>query len=322
MQKARFSRNCGRSDSLKSELSAKDLRKGNSHYNLEDSIHELTVKLAVANEALRAKTDRCKLAEKALKESRRKCRLLKAEYSQIIHTMQDQLQKAQKMEELGKIVAPAFTHDLKNLLTAISSMAQFSIERMSLTPPLEEPLLMILENSQKADRLIRSFLDFVKTVKFDRLLHEPININRVVNKAWRVAKYSTLSHHVTFVRRLEKKLPKVMGDPENVERVFLNLFLNAIQAVPEKGRVVAETKSLLAGEGVEINVVDNGPGIPKEYRDSIFEPFFTTKEGGTGLGLSTCQAIIQQHKGTITVDSDSKSGTKVSVRLPAAPTHP
>ena len=322
MERARFPRDCGQSGPLRSELSAKDLRKGNSHYNLEDRIQELTVQLAIANEELRAESDRYERAEKALEDSQSKYRLLKAEYSQIIESMQDQLEQGRKMEELGKIITPAFVHDLKNLLTTISSMAQFSIEKMSLAPPLEEHLQMILENSQKADRLIRSFLDFVKTVKFDRLLHEPININRVVNKAWRVTKYSTLSHHVTFVRRLEKKLPKVMGDPEKMERVFLNLFLNAIQAIPEKGKVIVETKFLFTGKVVEINVMDNGPGIPRKFRDRIFEPFFTTREKGTGLGLSTCQAIIQQYQGTITVETHRKRGTKVSVRLPVNPAHP
>jgi len=104
-----------------------------------------------------------------------------------------------------------------------------------------------------------------------------------------------------------------------MERVFLNLFLNAIQAVSEKGRIVIRTAFLPAEHEVEIQVSDDGPGIPEEHRQRVFEPFFTTKEGGTGLGLCICQFIVQQHRGRITLDESHPKGATFLVKLPAIP---
>lgn len=91
-----------------------------------------------------------------------------------------------------------------------------------------------------------------------------------------------------------------MGDEEKLGQVFLNLIMNAIQAVSGKGTVILQTNILAAQNQVEIKVIDDGPGIPDDYRKCIFDPFFTTKDRGTGLGLSICHSIVEQHNGSIT----------------------
>ncbi len=283
---------------------------------LRRQIRELRIQLAVANESLKIEKNRSNSLENALTELEVKYRLLRIKYDEIFANIHAQMAQAEKMEELGKIVAPAFAHDLNNLITAISSLAQLTLEKIRFGAPFADQLQMIYEGSQKANRLIRSFLDYAKVLKFDQRGSEWTDLHEIIRKIWEVARYSTVSGKVSLVTRLDKHLPRIRGDKEKIERISLNLLLNAIQAIPEKGRVIVETRYFPSEKMVQVSVSDNGPGIPEEYRDRIFEPFFTTKEGGTGLGLSACLAIVQQHQGSITVESSSKSGTKVSVKLP------
>ncbi len=99
-------------------------------------------------------------------------------------------------------------------------------------------------------------------------------------------------------------------------QVFLNLIQNAIQAVSSNGRITIRTQSLGPQRQVEARIMDNGPGIPEEYRNKIFDPFFTTKESGTGLGLSICHTMVTQHGGSITAEKGDGAGVKMCVRLP------
>lgn len=226
------------------------------------------------------------------------------------------LQKGPRMETATKALITGLAHDLRNPLAVISSCSQFCLEAMDLTPPLKEKLLMIRENSKRANDLVKQCLDFAKS---DALEYRSVNINEVAMRAWEMANLDVMPQPVSFEAQLEPTLPDIMGCPEKLERVFLNLFLNAIQAISKKGKVVVQTGFLRSQNLVEVKIIDDGPGIPKKYRQRIFDPFFTTKEEGTGLGLHICQSFIQQHKGSIAVECEGECGTTVSVRLPVIP---
>jgi len=124
---------------------------------------------------------------------------------------------------------------------------------------------------------------------------------------------------ITFEQRLTKRLPKIMGDEEKLGQVLLNLIQNAIQAVSSKGEIVLETRSSGPDDMLEVSIIDDGPGIPEDYREKVFDPFFTTRDGGTGLGLSICNSIVEQHQGDIRIECGEDGGTRVSVRLPVKP---
>ena len=291
-----------------------------SYEALEAKFQELEVKLAVSSEALRVESIKRDTAEKALQESEKKHRSLASyvdESSAIIQRMEEGLRQARKMEEVGKIMVPALVHDLGNLLGAIKSHAQFCMQNLDAPPPVEENIKVIYEGSQRADKLIRNFLDLFEFVKFDRISDKPINVNDTVARMWNTIKLEAFSRQISFSLEQEENLPEVRGDVERLERVFLNLFKNAIQAVPDEGKVTVQTRFLPGEKVVAVNVIDNGPGIPEHIRQRIFDPFFTTKEEGTGLGLSICQLIVQQHKGTITLDGGYPGRTTFSVKLPA-----
>jgi signal transduction histidine kinase len=125
--------------------------------------------------------------------------------------------------------------------------------------------------------------------------------------------------NVTFKALSVEDLPEILADPDKIERIFVNLFLNAIQAVSQNcsaGIVTVRGRFLHSENMAEINIIDNGPGIPQEIREKIFDPFFTTKKGGTGLGLHLCRHFIEQHKGKIAIEKASEGGTKITVWLP------
>jgi len=285
---------------------------------LDSKIEELTLKLTIANEVLKAESDRCQLAQKALEESENKHRQLRAEYHELILKMQRQMEQVQEIEEVGKILTPALAHDLKSLLAAISSLAQLSIEKGHLPFSLKRNLKLIYENSQRANRLIGSFLDFVKIVKLDAPSYESLDLHDLIGRMWRVVELNTASRQISFISRFDKSLPRFRGDREKMERVFINLLQNAAQSISKKGIITVETGFVPSENVIEVNIIDNGAGILKKHRHKLFKPFFTTKKGGTGLGLSICHAIIEQHQGSITIESQRKRGTKLSIRLPAA----
>jgi signal transduction histidine kinase len=287
---------------------------------LEAKVQELEVKLAISNELLRVESIKSKKAEEVLQETEKRYGFLASyvdESSAIIQRMEEELRQARKMEEVGKIMLPALVHDLGNLLGAIKSHAQFSMQNLDASSPVEENIKVIYEGTQRADKLIRNFLDLFKFIKFDRLSDKPLNVNETVTRMWNTIKLEAFSRRISFPLELGENLPEVRGDVERLERVFLNLFMNGIQAVPEEGEVTVQTRFLPTENMVEVNVSDDGPGVPEHIRQRIFEPFFTTKEEGTGLGLSICQLIVQQHKGIITLDRIHPGRTIFSVKLPA-----
>ncbi|MDO9566626.1 MAG: PAS domain S-box protein [Candidatus Desulfaltia sp.] len=222
------------------------------------------------------------------------------------------MMRSDKLSSLGQLSA-GLAHELKNPLAVISSCAQFCMENMVLDPSLDENLHVIFRNSNRASKLINDLLAFAKP---SLLEWKEVDVNEVITNMLNMAKLETTPYYIDFKRKLKKGLPKIMGDKEKLGQVFLNLIMNAIQAVPRKGTVILQTNILARENQVEVNIIDDGPGIPDDYRKFIFNPFFTTKDAGTGLGLSICHSIIEQHKGSIIADNAEGLGAKITVRLP------
>jgi signal transduction histidine kinase len=214
-------------------------------------------------------------------------------------------------------MVPALAHDLGNLLAAVRSHAQFSLQNLDSGSPLKESIQVIFEGAQRADKLLRDFLELFKCIRSDRLDNELIHVNEMIARIWNMVRLEAFSQRVSFSAETNENLPAIRGDVEKLERVFLNLFKNAIQAVPDGGNITVRTCFLPEDKSVAVSVTDNGPGIPGHLQERIFEPFFTTKEEGTGLGLSICRLIVEQHRGAITLDGSRPGRTTFSVKLPA-----
>jgi PAS domain S-box-containing protein len=224
------------------------------------------------------------------------------------------MMRTEKLSSLGQLSA-GLAHELRNPLAVISSCSQFCLENLNLERLVRENFEVIYRNSQRASKLISGLLAFAR---LDQLERSEVDINEILARVLGMTNLEVNPSHVTFVRHLDKGLPMIMGDREKLEQVFLNLIQNAIHAVGGRGTVIFESRFLEMENMVEASVIDNGAGIPQEYLGKVFDPFFTTKDGGTGLGLSVCYSIVEQHRGTIRVERVEEGGTQVSVRLPAA----
>jgi signal transduction histidine kinase len=261
---------------------------------------------------------RRRLLEEELRTYKKKCELLTGyinEAMRVIQKLETQTLRTPRIEMMGKAMVAGLAHDLRNPLAVIHSCSQNCMEAERLPRSIRKNLVMIQESSRKANSLLRQFLDFVKS----GLNQQSTNIHELLLRAWDSAYLDAKSVPVNLEKRFSPDLPFIFADPEKLERVFVNLFLNALRAVAPGGTVTIQTRFLGPGKCVQIEVIDDGPGIPRSQRDRVFEPFFSTQKNGLGLGLFLCRSFIQDHQGEISIDGGDAGGTKVTVKLPVIP---
>jgi len=175
----------------------------------------------------------------------------------------------------------------------------------------------IVKQSDRCRDIIRGLLDFSRQRKPEKRLS---NVNRVLEECVSLVEDQVLFHNIRIEQHLKPDLPQVFMDPSQVQQVFMNMILNAAEAMHGGGQLTLTTRHVPAEEAVEVEFTDTGHGITEEDLDRIFSPFFTTKEvgHGTGLGLAISYGIVQEHKGTITVESEEGCGATFTICLPVS----
>lgn len=226
--------------------------------------------------------------------------------------LQRQIAQSDKMAYIGQLAA-GLAHELKNPLAIISASAQFCLERLELNEAVQEHLRVIFRNTQNANKILQDLLNYAKPAP---MTFKRININSILNKALKLLTSHFKKKSVKVKKRLSRGLPEIQGDSKILEQVFVNILLNAADALANQGEVYVATRFDAERRRVRINIKDNGPGIANHNLEKIFDPFFTTKIGGTGLGLSICQRVILDHHGDIRVESESGKGTEFIIELP------
>jgi two-component system NtrC family sensor kinase len=227
---------------------------------------------------------------------------------------EDQLIQSRKLAAIGNLTA-GIAHELNNPLNNISITAEALIDEFD-DWNRDEKLKMlgtIAEQVERAGATVANLLDFTRR---DASLFEEIAINDVITRTTRLVANEMNLSNVTLALELASNLPRVHGNAHNLQQVFLNLFLNAIQAMPDGGTM--SVRSYVEDDLLQVDVRDTGVGIPAEDLDKIFDPFFTTKEvgEGTGLGLSVSYGIMKRHQGRLTVTSEAGKGSTFSIALP------
>ena len=218
------------------------------------------------------------------------------------------LLEAEKVSTIGQI-SSGLAHELKNPLTTLKMLFQAFREQPDMT---KEDAEVINNEIEKIDTIITRFLGFVKQKSFQV---SEINVNTLMDRVLSLCSFDITNNDIVLQKDMTETLPHIKGDRALLEHVFLNLILNAVQAMPNGGEINISSK---ADDGfVEVVISDKGGGIPSNIRSKVFEPFFTTKENGTGLGLSIVYNIVKSHGGRVFFDSNNGSGTKFTVRLPA-----
>jgi len=230
-----------------------------------------------------------------------------------LKTAQAELIQADKLSAIGQL-SVGIAHEINNPLFVISGEAEMLAKNPNLEQGTRDSLSAILEQSKKIKAITGGLLDFSRREKSEK--KAAVDINDTLNKALLIIDYQVKSEEIKISADLDPGLPRVTGDPGQLEEVFLNIMLNGIQAMKKGGELALITRR--EQESVVIKIKDNGTGMSNETKSRLFEPFFSTKEMGTGLGLSVSYGIIQNHGGKIEVESEEGKGTAFIISLPAA----
>jgi len=227
---------------------------------------------------------------------------------------QEQLLQSAKMAAVGSLTS-GIAHELNNPLNNIGITTESLIDGFEDYPD-EEKLRMleqIYTQVERASGTVRNLLDFTRK---EHPTFTRVSVGQIVESTAKLVRNELGLGEIGLRLDLDDGLPEIRGNPRQLEQVFLNLFLNSIQAMPDGGTL--SVRAEVDDESVRVDVTDTGVGIPEEHLDMLFDPFFTTKETGqgTGLGLSVSYSIIEKHQGRITVESEVGKGTTFSVFLP------
>ena len=221
--------------------------------------------------------------------------------------------QSEKLASLGQL-ASGMAHEIHNPLTIISGEAQLYLERFKgQDGKVDGVLKSIIEECQRAADITRRILRFAKPAPADL---SPIDLKATVEESLTLAGYQVRMEKVERIVEMPPDLPKVRANQNQIQEVILNLILNAIQAMGEKGGRLSVRAESSNGACVQLQVADTGPGIPASKLTKVFDPFYTTKPTGTGLGLFVSQRIVKAHGGTIDVTSDEGNGACFTIRLP------
>jgi two-component system, NtrC family, sensor kinase len=225
-----------------------------------------------------------------------------------------QLMQAEKMASLGKLAA-GVAHQLNNPLGSITLFARLMIEEHDLPEAVQIDLERILSDAERCRDTVKELLEFARQT---RQQIQPQDLNQALARTLFLLQNQTLFHNIEIIKAFDDHLPEVRADIQQINHLFMNLILNAAQAMQGKGQLTIRTRFDADSNAAVIEVGDTGPGIAAEVLPHIFEPFFTTKEEGqgTGLGLSMAYSIVENHGGRIEVASAPEHGTIFRVHLP------
>jgi signal transduction histidine kinase len=238
-----------------------------------------------------------------------------SEYTQTLQDNQEQLVQAEKLTSLGQLAA-SIAHEVNNPLSGVLLYTQLLIKRINSDKFNKENALDYLSKIEseltRSTGLVRNMLDFSRQTAPS--LSET-DLNDVINRSFELAAHAAQLNKVEVIKQLDPSLPRLTADASQLQQVFTNLIMNAVQAMPKGGKLFLSTAT--DNGRLKAEVRDTGVGISPENMRKLFTPFFTTKkEKGVGLGLAVSHGIIQRHHGKIDIESKEGEGTTFTVYLP------
>lgn len=226
-----------------------------------------------------------------------------------LRELERQLSHSETLATVGEMAA-GLAHEIKNPLAGIAGAIQVLGDTLPRDDERRPVVERVLEQVRRIDGTVRDLLAYARP-KAAKLA--PTDLHEVIDAALGVVVLFPQTR-VNVVRHFQTGLPKPMIDPQQFGQVLSNLFINAIQAMPEGGTLTITTS--FDPKGIQVSVRDTGNGIPKSKLDRVFDPFYTTKTRGTGLGLPICRRVVEAHHGTINVSSRSGQGAEFVIQLP------
>jgi two-component system NtrC family sensor kinase len=229
--------------------------------------------------------------------------------------MQHRVAQSERLASLGMLAA-GVAHEINNPLGGILSLTALALEDMPEKDPARENLEEVIRQSERCKDIVRGLLAFSRQQEAGS---ERVDVRQVLNETLALVSKQAFFFNIDLVKKCERDQPSVTADRSQLQQVFMNIIMNAVQAMGERGTLTVETRG--ADGFVETRISDTGKGIPAEDIDRIFDPFYSTKADGegTGLGLSIAYGIVTKDRGHISVESELGKGTTFIIRLPATP---
>jgi two-component system NtrC family sensor kinase len=230
-----------------------------------------------------------------------------------LQRMHEHLARTEKLTAMGEMAA-GVAHEINNPLGGILLYSSLVLEDLPQESPVRDNIQKIIYQTNRCKEIVQGLLDFSRTPTGEMI---PLQVNQVITTSLKLVKDQAMFHGIEIETNFEENLPEIMGDRSRLEEVFLNLFINAADAMNGKGKLMIKSE-MGQNNCIKISISDTGKGVDKALLAHIFEPFFTTKEPGrgTGLGLSIVYGIIKRHKGTIDAESEKDKGTTFIITLP------
>jgi len=238
--------------------------------------------------------------------------------------MEQELQHQGRLKIMGELAA-SIVHEIKNPLAGIGLMSISIMERLQkkdMKDNLYRDMEGILHEVQRLEKLLENLMDFGKPKLFLTTMED---IHKPINQTLKLLNKKLKSARIKIQKAFNPKIPKIMIDASKMQQVFLNILLNALDAMPEGGEIRIHTDTCKEkimgdppGDWVQVAIQDNGMGIKEEYMPYIFDPFYSKSTRRTGLGLSIVSRIIELHNGLIRIESQEGKGTTVKIYLPCA----
>lgn len=242
---------------------------------------------------------------------------LTAAFNQMTRDLRDsrnELIRAERLATAGRMAA-SFAHEIRNPLSSMRMLAQMLMQKEDLpVSKREQSVGYILEEIKRIDVIVKGFMDFARPAALELAPHD---LNSALEEVLNVMEANLNHHQIALVKKLDPELSPIRFDRDKLKQAFMNIVLNAMEAMSDGGTVEVETSR--HGDRVQVDVLDTGFGIPSEDLEQLFEPFFTTKVQGSGLGLVNTKRIMEQHRGGVTIQSSEGRGTRVSFWLPLEP---
>jgi two-component system NtrC family sensor kinase len=226
--------------------------------------------------------------------------------------IQAQMFRSEKLASLGKLAA-GVAHEINNPLTGILTNSSLLLEDLEPGDPRREDVDVMVKETMRCREIVKRLLDFAKQTKPQKRL---ASLNTLLENIILLVRNQTSFRNVTIEKALGEGIPDLLVDPDQIQQVFINIILNAAEAMTKGGSLSIKSALTPDRQSIVVSFADTGPGIPEAMREKIFDPFYTTKEHGTGLGLSISYGIVEQHGGTIIVDSIVGRGSTFTIQLP------
>jgi nitrogen-specific signal transduction histidine kinase len=242
----------------------------------------------------------------------------------LLKKMEEQIRRTDRLSSIGTLSA-GMAHEIKNPLVTIKTFTQLLPQQYSDTEFRHTFFDLVGQEVKRIDTIVNRLLNFARPAKASL---KPVSLHDVIDNSLRLAEQQLARHGIALDRHLDATRHVIEADAEQLNQTFVNFFLNAVHAMKKGGKLTVRTMiinfspddpqagSLPNVDRIQVDVQDTGCGIAPEDMSKIFDPFFTTKEDGVGLGLSVSHGIIQEHKGTIDVESEKGKGTVFHVQFP------